>query len=504
MELSFDKVEHEKYQQQFEAYKEEIKLLKNELNRYKTSADSANDGLWDFDLITNTNFISVPWKTMLGYDIDEELELDGLWGKLLHPEDKKYSVKKFDDFKEGKFSSFDEKFRLLHKNGTYRWIRSRAKNIKNKAGKVIRLSGSHTDITEMKEAEDALKESEKKYKSLFQNSLVGMCRFDLKEEKVLESNCKIWEIVGVQNSNYKGIICSEYYKNPKDKEKFIEILLKEGKIEHFEVELVRADGKPIWVLISSKLYAEGYMESIVIDITDRKKAVLELKKVNFELDNFVYHASHDLRSPLSSMLGLLNIYKQETDAVVQEECIYRIEKSVKRLDDFIGDLLSISRNDRVNDPYIPINFLVEISESLNSYFSGINMKRIDIHVRVRQPIPFVSDLTRVRAILNNIIFNAIKYRDLEKPLSIIQIDVEVNKKEALLRVEDNGLGIDKNKINKIFDMFYQAHEESKGSGLGLYIVKNVAEKLSGSIEVKTEKNKGSTFSVVLPNSYSDK
>lgn len=501
MELSFNKVEHKKYQQQFEAYKKKIEFLEKELNLYKTSANSANDGLWDFDLITNTNFISVPWKTMLGFDENEELELDGLWDKLLHPEDKEQVVKRYDDFKEGKVFCYNEKFRLLHKNGTYRWIRSRAKNIKDKTGKVVRLSGSHTDITEIKEGEDALKESEKKYKALFQNSLVGMCRSDLKTGKILESNRKIWEIVGGQNSNHNDIISSEYYKNPKDKKKIINTLLRKGEIEHFEVEIIRKDDVPIWVLISSKLYADlGYIESIVIDITERKQAALELKKVNFELDNFVYHASHDLRSPLSSMLGLLNIYKQEKEPSVQEECIDRIEKSVKRLDNFIGDLLSISRNDRVNEPCLSLNFLIEINESIKSYFSGFDMKRIDIQVRVRQPVPFISDLTRVRVILNNIISNAIKYRDLEKSLSIIQIDVEVNKKEALLRVEDNGQGIDENKINKVFDMFYRAHEDSQGSGLGLYIVKNVIEKLRGSIEVKTERNVGSMFSVVIPNS----
>ena len=139
---------------------------------------------------------------------------------------------------------------------------------------------------------------------------------------------------------------------------------------------------------------------------------------------------------------------------MQADCIDRIESSVKRLDALVGDLLSISRNNRVNDPLIEINFLVEINNSINNYFNGLETNSLDIRVIVKQPMPFVSDLTRVRVVLNNLISNAIKYRDINKNLSIITINVEVKKKSTLFSIEDNGQGIEKNKIIPIKLSFF--------------------------------------------------
>ncbi|MDH5476009.1 MAG: PAS domain S-box protein [Cyclobacteriaceae bacterium] len=495
--LYIDKINN--YQQQLEDSNERIRILENELKRYKTSADSANYGLWNFDLVTNTPFISVPWKTMLGFREEEELVLDGLLEKLLHPEDRDRVLQRFEEFKQEKHTVYNEVFRMLHTDGTFRWIKSRAKSIKDKSGKVIMLAGSHTDITEIKEAELALRESENKYKMLFQNSLVGIFRSEVATGKIIEANDKVWDIVGKKNAN--SSLTFDFYKNPKDRDDIINVLRTKGRIEDVELEIRKKNGELIWVLFSAFLFKkEEIIETVIIDITERKNTFLELQKVNFELDNFVYHASHDLRSPLSSILGLLNIYKMEKNPSIQADCIDRIENSIMRLDNLVGDLLSISRNDRVNDPHVDFNFLIEINDSISSCFSGLITKNLDIRVRVKQPMPFVSDLTRVRTILNNLISNAIKYRDLEKPLSIINIDVEVNRKEALLKIEDNGQGIEENKINNIFNMFFRANEKSQGSGLGLYIVKNAIEKLKGEIDLETKMLEGSTFSVVIPNS----
>lgn len=491
----------EEIKNQLDAYKKQVEYLERELNRYKMASDGASDGLWDYDLVRNEPFISQPWKTMLGIKGDEDIDLEGLWEKRLHPDDKEGMLAKFQSFQEGKETTYNEIFRLLHNDGTYRWINSRAKNIKDDSGNVIRVSGSHTDITAKKAAEDALRESEIKYKMLFQNSLVGMFRTDLRTGEIIEANDKAWEIFGEIDKENQSTF--DYYKDPNDREKIINAVRETGKAENLEVEVKRADGELIWVLFSASIdLKNNIIETIVIDITERKEAVLELQKVNFELDNFVYHASHDLRSPLSSILGLLNIYKKEDNPSVKADCIDRVENSVMRLDHLVHELLAISRNDRINDDHVSMNFLVEINNSISSYFSGLNSKQLDIHVRVHQPQVFISDLTRVRIILNNLISNAIKYRDLSKPMSIIEIDVAVDEEKAEIIIKDNGQGIPENEIGHIFEMFVRANENSEGSGLGLYIVKNVIEKLAGTIYVKSELEKGTTFNVMIPNNPS--
>ena len=113
----------------------------------------------------------------------------------------------------------------------------------------------------------------------------------------------------------------------------------------------------------------------------------------------------------------------------------------------------------------------------------------------------MSDATRLRIILNNIISNAIKYRSFDKDNSFIRIEVVVSEKECKLTIEDNGEGIEESKLPHIFDMFYRATVKSTGSGLGLYIVKKVIDKLKASIEVDSEEMEGTTFTIIIPNAH---
>ncbi|MEJ2004558.1 MAG: HAMP domain-containing sensor histidine kinase, partial [Cyclobacteriaceae bacterium] len=218
------------------------------------------------------------------------------------------------------------------------------------------------------------------------------------------------------------------------------------------------------------------------------------------LDSFVYHASHDLRSPLRSILGLIDLYRMEDDEKLQEECIEKIEHSVKRLDDLVIELLSISRNDRVDDPQLPINLLLEVNNSIASYYNATDTRNLEITTQILQPVSFVSDPTRVRIILNNLISNAIKYRSFSKEKSQIEVFAEVTDEKAVIRIRDNGEGIQESKLPHIFDMFYRATERSEGSGLGLYIVKKVSDKLNADIDVDSVELEGTTFTVTIPNS----
>ena len=255
-----------------------------------------------------------------------------------------------------------------------------------------------------------------------------------------------------------------------------------------------------WVTFSGVLYREEkFIEAVIKDITETKENLLELQKVNFELDNFVYHASHDLRSPLRSILGLVNLLRMEETTKDQQNCIELIEGSIKRMDKLVVDLLSISRNNRVNDPQTHLSFVTEINNSITNFYHASKNSNLNIVVQVFQAVPFVSDLTRIRIILNNLISNAIKYRSFDREQSFIKITVRVNEEKAVIVIEDNGEGIPESKVSSIFDMFVRASESSEGSGLGLYIVKDVIQKLNGKIELVSEENRGTTFTLEIPN-----
>jgi PAS domain S-box-containing protein len=484
---------------EIEVLRKENAELRQRLNIYETAADGANDGLWDWDFQNNRPFVSRPWKAMLGIAEDAEVDMNGLWESLLHPEDHKEATEAFHGFIEGDLNDYRQEFRMKHADGSYRWILSKAKAVRDKEGKAIRISGSHTDITDRKLSANALKFSEEKYRSIFENSLVGMFRTNFKTGEIVESNEKFWEILGVKKAD--GLSTLDFYKSPKDRDYVVGLVKDTGKAENIELEIKRADGELIWVNFSIKHYKnEDILETIILDITETKNNLLELQKVNFELDSFVYHASHDLRSPLRSILGLIDLYRLEDTPQVREQCIERIEGSVKRLDDLVMELLSISRNDRINDPHVEVNMMVEVNNSISSYYNATNTEGLEIKAKIYQPVPLKTDATRVRIILNNIISNAIKYRSFHKENSLIDIEVRVNDKEAVISIEDNGEGIEESKLPHIFDMFYRATEKSVGSGLGLYIVKKVADKLNAKIDVTSEEWEGTTFKITIPNS----
>lgn len=365
-------------------------------------------------------------------------------------------------------------------------------------GNPVRVSGLHIDLTERTMAEEALIQSEQKYRNLFENSLVGMFRADVRTGEIIEANSKAWEIFGMEPQ--KGMSMKDFFSNEEEREASFKELLRNNVIENHELEVKRWDGVVLWVSLSACYYEkEGFLECVLKDISETKKNLLELQKVNFELDNFVYHASHDLRSPLRSILGLINILRIETNEKAKQNVVDMIEGSIKRLDNLVMDLLSMSRNNRINDPHVSISFMNEINYSFTNFYHVADTKNLEITTKVQQPVPFISDITRVRIILNNLVSNAIKYRSYTRERSFIHINVNVTEKEAEFVIEDNGEGIPDSKLGSVFDMFVRASEKSEGSGLGLYIVKNVLEKLNGQIKIESKENVGTTFTVKLPN-----
>jgi signal transduction histidine kinase len=237
----------------------------------------------------------------------------------------------------------------------------------------------------------------------------------------------------------------------------------------------------------------------------QKKALLqsneELKKSNRELDGFVYRVSHDLRAPLSSMLGVVGLCEMGSLDPYMEKNVGLIKTSIKKLDGFIMDILDYSRNSRLDVDRQEIHFselLADISNNLK-FMGADDQKQVDIKTTIRNGVVFYSDKSRLSIILNNLISNGIRYRSPQAPNPFVEITVNVSASAATILVKDNGIGIDRENHAKVFDMFYRVSSKSIGSGLGLYIVKEAIEKLNGVVELKSEIGKGTEFIVSLPN-----
>ncbi len=248
-------------------------------------------------------------------------------------------------------------------------------------------------------------------------------------------------------------------------------------------------------LIGLSIFIEDITRKSVDEHLQRTQ-VAELVKLNAELDRFVYSASHDLRAPLLSIMGVVNLMKRE--AVTESPYLKHIESSIRRLDNFVTDIINYSRNNRLEIVHQPIDIeaLLEHAKKDLSYLDGVNIvKCIEC---VSSSAPFFSDADRLLIILRNLMSNAFQYYDRWKNPYLL-IDVDVNEHLAIIRLEDNGIGIKESFTNRVFDMFFRASDKSNGAGLGLYIVKNAVEKLGGNIKIQSTVGVGTIISISLPN-----
>jgi len=236
---------------------------------------------------------------------------------------------------------------------------------------------------------------------------------------------------------------------------------------------------------------------IVLRVRAIEKRNAELKKLNEELDRFVYSASHDLRAPLSSVLGLVEIARLEDTIEAKQKCLDMINESVVKLDGFINDIIDYSRNQRIEIKPEVLNIKDEINEALSELRYLDKESKIEKIVESDEEATFVTDGRRLNIILKNIISNAIRYHNLNQSSPFIKIGLKYDADEVEISISDNGIGIDGTHLDNIFKMFYRADESSKGSGLGLYIVKETIDKIGGAISVDSTLNFGTTFTIRL-------
>jgi PAS domain S-box-containing protein len=242
------------------------------------------------------------------------------------------------------------------------------------------------------------------------------------------------------------------------------------------------------------------------DITEQKKTeemlrhtLKELKKRNHELDNYVYKVSHDLRAPLVSILGLINLTKMDDNPDVLRNYLGLIENRVSKLDDFIKSVLNHSRTLNSEIVIKEINFEKIIEDCVEELRYLPNLEKLQVEVDLDKEVEFHSDELRIAIILKNFISNAAKYLNPHVDTNYLKFQIAITEQQAKILIEDNGMGIEEQYLTRIFDMFFRATPKSDGSGLGLYIVKQTIERLEGSVTVESEIGAGTTFRILLPN-----
>jgi signal transduction histidine kinase len=230
-----------------------------------------------------------------------------------------------------------------------------------------------------------------------------------------------------------------------------------------------------------------------------KKVNNELGKVNAELDRFVYSVSHELRSPLKSLQGLIKLMEYEHPNEQMKQYLEHQEKSIVKLDDYAQEIIDLMRNARLEVQKENIKFDKIIDEVIKNHKNHPNFEKTSLKINIIQHQVFISDEKRIFMILNNLISNAFHYQKEEYTQKEILITVITTEENVQISVSDNGQGIQQEYLSRIFDMFYRIHEQSVGSGLGLYIVKQTIDKLKGHIFVNSRKEEGTHFEIEIPN-----
>ena len=253
-------------------------------------------------------------------------------------------------------------------------------------------------------------------------------------------------------------------------------------------------------IVNAVKQREAEAEKVLANDAMRKQYE-ELMKINKELDSFVYSVSHNLRAPLRSVLGLISVMRMEDDKRGNpfKEYYNMMENSMHKLDDTLKEILDYSRNARQELSVERIDIQQLLDDNLEKMQFMPGSSSINKEINIREDSPLYSDKYRISVIFNNLISNAIKYHDPYKENSSLRITIDVTKERARLEFEDNGIGIDKQYQEKIFNMFFRATQSSEGAGLGLYIVQEAVEKLKGTIVIKSEIRKGTTFIIEIPN-----
>jgi PAS domain S-box-containing protein len=359
-----------------------------------------------------------------------------------------------------------------------------------------------------------LKVSQQRFELAISGSNAGIYDWDIKNNVIYHS--PMWKkLLEYENDHLDNFSIESFYEivhqdDTKRIKSAIESHLLNNSNYAVELRLRTKNGEYQWFSDSGQAVWDENgnpvrMVGSIIKIHEKKVAEERIKKqnrmlekTNLELDNFVYSASHDIRSPLTSILGLINIAKDAKDKTEINECLELMQSRVNRLDDFIEDILDFSKNIRLEKKLREINLYYFVEEILLNHDFGDQMKNIDIRLALARDFDVISDPLRLKVVLKNIFSNAVRFSKVRREVAWLRISALRVEENFQLIIEDNGEGIRKDLQEKIFDMFYRASENSKGSGLGLYIVKEMVEKMGGTIKVSSEWGKGSQFIIDLP------
>ena len=333
------------------------------------------------------------------------------------------------------------------------------------------------------------------YLNLYHNSIIGIIRFDKRKGLVKLANRKALEIIGI--TDFHNFSFGEAFLNKDDLDRFNTLMDQHRYVNNFEFQLRYDHGGKRWASVDCKFYvSSGFVEGIIVDVTEKKRQEIAVQKLSSDLNTFIYHASHDLRSPLTSIMGLLNLMDMASPASKNSDYSAMIRERIDHLDHLLKDLSIIAFNNHSEINYERVFVKEEIGFLLRNLLPSET--KIQFLLDISDDTRIVSDVLRFRTIIKNLVSNAIKFYNQMERNPFVKITAISWKDQVAVIVEDNGIGIEKAEMEKLHTMFHRGHSSRSGSGLGLYIVRSMVDQLGGTIRISSAIGEGTKVTIELP------
>ena len=490
--------------------------IKESNEKYDIVAKATSDTIWDWKIQED----SINWnkgiESVFGYNPEEVGKTSKWWFDKIHPEDSiRMSIKLY-SFIEQKTQNWQDQYRFRCADGTYKYVLDRGFLLKDEKGRAIRMIGAIQDITKQKEEEQRLKLLETVITQSKDSILITEANSpDGKIPKIVYVNPAFSQMSGYQSNEIIGK-SANIFKGPKSDSDELKKLLKAIKNEEeclIETITYTKNKEEYWVRFSMIPIFNNdevitHWISIQRDITDEKKLetekehlIRELTQNNKDLKQFSYITSHNLRAPLSNLIGLLNLTE---DIPIENEELQEIlagfTKSTHLLNETINDLVKviiIKDNPSMQKEEVSLK---EVFENVFSQLSfQIELHKPIIKLKFDKLPQLIINKAYIESILLNLLTNSIKYKSENRKLKIAITAEQVDNK-AIITFKDNGIGIDlERNRDKVFGLYQRFHNYPDSKGLGLYLVKSQVETMGGTIAIDSEVNKGTTFTITFKN-----
>jgi PAS domain S-box-containing protein len=498
--------------------------LRESEERWKFAIEGTGDGLWDWDVLGGRVVFSSRWKAMLGYAEDEIGDSLAEWRSRVHPEDLVGVLRAVQDHLDGRSALYLSEHRVRCKDGAYRWILGRGRIVSRGAdGRPLRLIGTHSDLSERRAAEQALRESEERFRNTFDHAGVGMAIVAL-DGRWQRVNAALSRILGYTEEELLRR-SSQDLTHPDDLDADLvqSRRLLAGEIASYQMEkrCLHREGHPVWIRLTGSLVRDGggapvHFVAQIEDITDRRLAAGKLAAYarrlatrNRDLQDFAHVASHDLQEPLRKIQAFGDRLEGRAAARLEPEerdYLARMRAAAARMSALIDALLAYSRVGSRAGTWEN----VPLAEALGDALQDLELRLESTGGRVEAgPLPVLrADPVQMRQLLQNLVGNGLKYsRAGVAPL------VRVSSAPAAtgvlasalgpaweLRVADNGIGFEQRHAEAIFGVFHRLHgrDEYGGAGVGLAICRRIVERHGGLIRAEGRVGEGAVFVVVLP------